>query len=108
MRKKWEGKWQPAVWVSPAERARHEEPVDHGDNEWGISMDSDGEDEAAHETKQQEEEKGDGMEDLMNALNGSSTAPVAAATSIDLPTPPPVEQEDEASLEDLMNALNGL
>jgi hypothetical protein len=45
-------------------------------------------------------------DDLINALNGSSTAPVAAATSV--PTPPPVEQEDEASLEDLMNALNGL
>ena len=105
--KKWEGKWQPAVWVSPAERARHEEPVDHGDNEWGISTDSDGEDEEANEKKQQQEERGGGMEDdLINALNGSSTAPVAAATSV--PTPPPVEQEDEASLEDLMNALNGL
>ena len=91
----WQGKWTPQVWISPAELARNAEPVDHGENEWGICMESDGEDgEGEGEDRDENETK-----------SAAPQAPVSVVTEAVKTTP---SLEDGTSLEDLMGELDGL
>ena len=90
--------WKPQVWISPAELARDAEPIDHGENEWGICVGSDSEDDG--------DDKGSDTVEAAMKETKSATTPQAPQTVV--PEIVPEIVPDDTSLEDLMGELGGL
>ena len=101
---KWQGKWEPNVWISPAERARNEEPIDHGENEWGICMGTD-DDDSNDENDNNDNDIDNDEQNVENKVTEEVDVVAAPSTSTTTSTTVP---EDDTSLEDLMGELSGL
>ena len=90
--------WQPQVYISPAEQARDAEPVDHGENEWGITV--------GGSSDEEDDEEG---EEEADRQSGKELPCVQVVQSkVEPPLPPTPTMEDDTSLEDLMGELGGL
>ena len=103
----WMGKWSPDVWQSPAELARDAEPVDHGENEWGICAGSDKDEEEGGEDVGESGGVASVSSETKSAESGppDGAPPICVSATPILAVEAPVEEE---SLEDLMGELDGL
>jgi ubiquitin-like modifier-activating enzyme 5 len=103
----WSGKWNPNVWISPAELAREAEPIDHGENEWGICAGSDDDDNVVvGEVGEMEDVEDVGEVSVASETKSAESGPppVYSTPVVNVEVP----KEDETSLEDLMGELDGL
>ena len=103
------GKWEPQIWISPAERARADAGVTHEDNEWGIELGDAGDVE-----EQEDAGKRSSGETPVSTDKSASATPSATLTvsgtvadakgNVDEEQ----EQEEEEDLQDLMAELDQL